>query len=182
MKNSKALPPLRPIIWRYQFQQFGSTFLFSLVLLVFVSVFYYLRIGYFDLYIANKAMASSAALILGIVLLLGPLQRAFVRLGYYLQYRKELGIWAFFIVLAHGISSFFLLPDKFPLERFLGTLNWPFLFALMATLILLGLFVISFQHVLRHINPVTWWKFQKWGLRTAIFFSGLHFLMMKLKE
>ena len=125
------------INWKYQFQQYGMAFAAAAILFVALSVYLFYRRGYYDLYIANKVFAGVAAVLLGIVILIGPGSRLFSFPDRYVQYRKELGIVAFFLALIHGIASFFFLPSKFPLSGFLGTLNWPFVFGLIATAFLL---------------------------------------------
>ncbi|MDP2927031.1 MAG: ferric reductase-like transmembrane domain-containing protein [bacterium] len=165
--------------WKYQFQQYGAALVAAAVLFAILSVYLFFRRGYYDLYIANKVFAGVAAVLLGIVLLIGPLSRFFSFPDRYVQYRKELGIAAFFLALTHGIVSLFFLPSKFPLSGSLGTLNWPFVFGLAATIVLVVIFFISNDRAMAAIGRERWWQWQYWGVRLAFILILLHVFIMK---
>lgn len=131
------------IDWKYQIKQYGTALMVAMFLFVILSVYLFYRRGYYDLYIANKIFAGVSAILLGIVLLIGLLSRLFSFFDRDIQYRKELGIIAFFLALSHGVISLFFLPSKFPLSGFLKTPNWPFVFGLTAIIILIAVFFIS---------------------------------------
>ncbi|MDZ7586216.1 MAG: hypothetical protein U0946_00540 [Patescibacteria group bacterium] len=170
---------MQKINWLYQFKQYSTAVLPALIIFGFLSIYLFFRRGYYDLYIANKVFAGTAAILLGIVLLIGPLSRSFSYPDRLLQYRKELGIIAFFLALIHGISSFFLLPDKFPTQQFFGSGLWPFVFGLTAIIILTGLFLISNSKAMAVFNGKLWWQLQSWGLRLGFTFIFLHVFVMK---
>lgn len=172
-------PPAAKISWKYQFQQYGAALTATLFLFIILSLYLFYRRGYYDLYITNKIFAGVAAILLGIVLLVGPLSRLFSFPDRYVQYRKELGIVAFFLALIHGIVSLFFLPSKFPLSGFLGTLNWPFIFGLAATIILIVIFFISNDWTMTAIGREKWWRLQYWGARLAFVLVLLHVFVMK---
>ena len=179
-KSSSVIKLPEPEIdWEYQSQQYGVALAAAVSLFAILSVYLFFRRGYYDLYIANKIFAGAAAILLGIVLLIGPLSRLFSFPDRYVQYRKELGIVAFFLALIHGIVSFFFLPSKFPLSRFLGTLNWPFVFGLVATAILIAIFFISNDRAMIAIGRERWWRLQYWGVRLVFAFVLLHVFVMK---
>lgn len=167
------------INWKYQFQQYGFAFLVVTFLFVVLSIYLFYRRGYYDLYIANKIFAGVSAVLLGIVLLIGPGGRLFSFPDRYVQYRKELGIVAFFLALIHGIVSFFFMPLKFPISGFLGTLNWPFIFGLVATIILIGIFLISNDRAMNALGREKWWRLQYRGMRIAFILALLHVFIMK---
>lgn len=178
--SMSAPPSIKPRInWKYQFQQYGFAFAVAVFFFIVFSVYVYYRRGYYDLYITNKVFAGVAAILLGIVLLIGPGSRLFSFPDRYVQYRKELGIVAFFIALIHGIVSFFFLPSKFPVSGFLETLKWPFIFGLAATAILLGLFLISNDRTMNTLGSGKWWRLQYWGIRLGFAFIILHVFVMK---
>src|SRR3989344_5610814 len=143
--------------WKYQFRQYGTALTAGVFWFGVLSMYIFYRRGYYDLYIANKVFAGAAAILLGLVLLIGPLSRLFSFPDRYVQYRKELGIVAFLLALAHGIVSLFFLPSKFPLEKFVGTLNWPFVFGVIATAILIGIFIISNERAANALGRERWW-------------------------
>ena len=113
------------------------------------------------------------------VLLIGPLSRFFSFPDRYVQYRKELGIVAFFLALIHSLVSLFFLPSKFPLAGFLGTLDWSVIFGFAATIALVGLFFISSNRAIATIGRKRWWWWQNWGVRLAFSLIFLHVFVMK---
>lgn len=167
------------IDWKYQFQQYGPALAAAISLFVILSVYLFFRRGYYDLYIANKIFAGAAAILLGIVLLIGPGSRLFSFPDRYIQYRKELGIVAFFLALIHGIVSFFFLPSKFSIPQFFGTGWYPFIFGLIATIVLVAIFFISNDRVMTAIGRERWWQLQYWGMRLAFVLVFLHVFVMK---
>lgn len=167
------------IDWKYQFRQYGAALVVAIPLFVILSIYLFYRRGYYDLYIANKIFAGVAAILLGIVLLIGPLSSHFSFPDRYVQYRKELGIVAFILTLIHGIVSFFFLSSKFPLSGFLGTLYLPFVFGLMATIVLGVLFLISNDRAMTAVGRAMWWRLQYWGVRLAFILVLLHVFIMK---
>lgn len=165
-----------------ELQQYGVAVGWTLALGATLSIYLLYRRGYYNLYIANKVLAGVSAVMLGLVLLLGPLGKYFNAFDRYLKYRKELGMTAAVIAIAHGVISFFFLRDKFPLERFLTYGRWPFLFALAATGILLMLIIISNRPMMHAIGGKWWWRLQRWGVRVAFVLVVLHVGVMKWKE
>lgn len=163
--------------WKYEIQQYGTAFAAGLLFFAVLSVYIFFRRGYYDLYIANKAFAGTAAILLGIVLLLGPLSRLFAFPDKYVQYRKELGIVAFLLALAHGIISAFFLSEKF--SRLLETFNWPLAFGVAATILLIAIFLISNDRAMNVLGRERWWKLQYWGARIVFIFVFLHTFIMK---
>lgn len=151
----------------------------ALPVFLLISLYVAFRRGYYDLSIANKAFAGTATVLLGIVLMLGPLARSLNAFDRFLKYRKHLGIVAFFLAALHFIVSYQFLPDRFPKERFTTTGLWPFLFGLAATLVLYGLYAISRERVRTLMNGRTWWRIQNWGVRIAFALVALHVGIMK---
>ena len=177
--SSLFKPPAPKIDWKYQFQQYSAALAVAAPLFAVLSVYLFYRRGYYDFYIANKVFAGAAAILLGLVLLIGPLSRLFSFPDRYVQYRKELGIVAFFLGLIHGAVSLFFLPSKFPWPRFLGTLNWPFIFGLMAAVALVAIFFISNDRAMAAIGREKWWRLQYWGVRFAFSLVFFHVFVMK---
>ena len=180
---SESTTPQQPhqsnIDWKYQFQQYGAAFVVAVISFVALSVYLFYRRGYYDLYIANKVFAGVATVLIGIVILIGPGSRFFSFPDHYVQYRKELGIMAFFLALTHSIVSFFFLQDKFPVQKFLSADWWPFIFGLTATIILITIFFISNNRAMMVLGREKWWRLQYWGVRLAFAFILLHVFIMK---
>lgn len=167
------------INWKYQFLQYGLAVCFGAILFLALSVYLFYRRGYYDFYIVNKIFAGVSAVLFGVVLLIGPLSRIFSFPDRYVQYRKELGIVAFFLAFIHGIVSLFFLPAKFPLSLYFLKLNWPFIFGLAAIIIMAAIFFISNDRVMVKMGREKWWRYQYWGARIAFSLVFLHVFIMK---
>lgn len=165
--------------WKYQFEQYGAALLVALPLFIILSFYIFYRRGYYDLYIANKIFAGTAAVLLGLVLLIGPLSRLFSFPDRYVQYRKELGIIAFCLALGHSLVSYFFLSSKFSFGSFIEKLNWPLVFGLVAIIVLTAIFFISNNRVMNALGEKRWWWLQYWGVRLAFTLTLLHVFIMK---
>ncbi|MFZ5845165.1 MAG: ferric reductase-like transmembrane domain-containing protein [Patescibacteria group bacterium] len=166
-------------ISREQVKQYAIATLISLAAFLSFSLYLYLRRGYYNLYIANKAFGSAGLIVIGIVLLIGPLSRLYERFDPWLIYRKELGIVGFAFALLHALVSFFFLPDRFPLAGYFGWGFTPFLLGLSSLLLLIALFILSFEGVSRQIEKEAWWRWQYRGVRIAALLLFLHLVIMK---
>lgn len=176
---TQTIPPARKINWAHEARQYGAALMVAVPLFVLLSLFIFYRRGYYDLYIANKVFAGIAAILLGIVLLIGPLSRYFAFPDRYIQYRKELGIIAFLLALIHAIVSLFFLPTRFPLLMYFGKFNWQFVLGMIATVALFALFIISYERVAEAIGRKLWWRIQNWGIRITFGLVVFHVFLMK---
>ncbi len=167
--------------WEESIKKYTIAIAMSLMFFTIFSFYLYLRRGYYDLFIINKVFAGVATIQLGIVLLIGTASRINSAYAKYIPYRKALGIIAFFFAFFHTISSFFFLPNKFPLQRFFTTGILPFIFGLTAILILMAIFAISNNISIKQITPKRWWRYQRWGIRIAYISIMLHVFVMKLE-
>lgn len=183
LKTESVSGPSKPKIdWKNEIQQYGFATAVSAVFFVILSLFIYYRRGYYDLYIANKAFAGAAAIVLGLVLLIGTGNRLFSFSARFVQYRKGFGFLSCFLALAHGIISFFFLPSKFPLSGYLGQVNWWFIYGLLATVAFIAVFVISNNWAMRALGGRRWWRLQSWGVRLAFMLVLLHVFVMKWQD
>ena len=170
-----AVAHRRPgINWRFEFGQYGYATLIAAVLFGIASLYLYARSGNYTLNIANRALADAALLLLVLVLLLGPLTRWYNTFDRYLQYRKELGLTAAALVVAHFVISFFLVTSASGRVRFVTTGAKGFIFGSLATLVLIGLAAISSTTLMRAIGSKRWWSLQRWGIRIAYVTTLLH--------
>lgn len=179
---ARTTPAAVPAAWRESLRQYGVAVAVAAFLCLMLSTYLLYRRGYYNLYIGNKVLAGVAAVMLGIVLLLGPLGKYFNAFDRYLKYRKELGMVAAVLAIAHGVVSFFFLPAYFPRERFFTYGRWPFLLALAATVILVVLVAISNRPMMHRIGGKWWWRLQRWGVRLAFVLVALHVGVMKWQE
>jgi DMSO/TMAO reductase YedYZ heme-binding membrane subunit len=166
---------------KYVFSHYLLATLFTTIPFAILSFYIFYRRGYYDLYIINKALAGTSAVILGVVLLIGPLSRFFTVFARFLLYRKELGIIAFFLALSHGVVAMFFLPSKFPLAGYIQKTNWPFIYGLTGLLVLILLFFISNTFATNMLGRKRWWWLQNWGVRVGFILVALHVFVMKWK-
>lgn len=139
----------------------------------------FLRRGYLDLYILNKALATAALATLGLVLLIGPLSRMYQRFDALVSVRKFFGLGAFWAAVAHVVISLFFLPEHFAYSRFFGQVNIPFYFGLAATAVLLVLYALSYERIIGTMDRRRWWHIHNWGVRVATLLAFLHLVVMK---
>lgn len=139
------------------------------------------RRGYFDLSIVNKSVANSSLLLLGIVLLLGPLCRLYRRFDKWVNYRKELGILAFFLGAAHVYLSMFPLARGGPFSLF-GAKPLAASLGLVGLLLMFFLFLSSFEKIKNRLGVARWWKIQYTGVRFAAIALLLHMTLLKYSE
>lgn len=160
---------------------YTKPFFISILFFFFFSTYLYLRRGYFDLYIANKVLGSVPVLLIALILIIGPLSRAYQRFDGWVLLRKELGILAVCMALIHGIISLFFLPDKFrPDGYFTSAYFLPFLFGVLGLLSLVYLFILSLEKIIQRIDKKQWWHIQNWGIRISMVLILLHIVIMKL--
>lgn len=169
---------------REQLRQWAVAILVAATVFAVLSAYLFLRRGYYNLYIANKAFGSTGLIVIGLVLLVGPLARLYQRFDPWITYRKELGIVGFAGALAHTVISLFLLPDKFAFASFFTftSLNRglvPFLLGLGSIIMFFILTVMSVDSVIRRMDKAVWWLWQYWGVRIAFVLLFLHLVAMK---
>ncbi len=147
----------------------------------FLAVYLTLRRGYFDLSIANKSLASGSLVLLGVVLLLGPLSRLYDRFDKWVNYRKELGILAFFGGTAHVYLSMFYLARRGPFGLYQSRPLIAYS-GLLGLVLMAGLFAISLEKIKAKIDTAGWWKMQYRGVRLAAVAVLLHMTLFKYPD
>lgn len=159
-------------------KQFIHSIVTSLLLLLILITYLSIQFRELTLFIINKAIADVAIMLLGIVVLIGPLGRLFNRFDRLLLYRKWIGVTVFLYAYIHSITTLYFLPDRFPLSRFhIG--NTAFVFASLSVLILSWLFIISFDVIIASLNRKHWWLMQQWGVRIACIAAAVHLYLVK---
>ncbi len=158
-----------------QLTPFLTTLLLTVVAAAYIFFFVCL---FFNLRLMNKVAGDVSILLLGIVLLIGPLTRSFKLFDRWLLYRKNLGLWALTAALVHGYISLFPLSNNFPLKYFV-----PFSPATYSGIIALIILAIlgwySFDKLIGKMNRKLWWKIQYRGVRLAALLAITHVLLLK---
>lgn len=143
-----------------------------------VAYLFFLERRGLNLRLANKAAGDVSILLLGLVLLIGPLTRNFKLFDHWLVYRKNLGLWGLVAALIHGYISLFALTNNNPL-RYFTSLNYAAYSGLAALIILLILGWFSFDKLIGKMNRKLWWKIQYRGVRLAALLAVVHVLVLK---
>ena len=146
-----------------------------------LSIYLTVRRGYFDLSILNKGLASASLLLLGIILVIGPLSRVYDRFDRWMLYRKELGIVAFVLGATHVYLAMFPLARRGPFGFYLAR-PWSAFPGLAGLLIMAVLFAFSFDIVKQKLEQTTWWKLQFRGVRLAALAVLFHMSILKYTE
>lgn len=126
----------------------------------------------------NNAIANTSVVLLGITLSLGPLSRLFQVFDRYLTYRKETGIWAFLLGLAHVYLAMGPLARSGPLGFYQARPLSAYA-GLVGLIIMFGLFTISIEPVKQKLGTSLWWKMQYRGVRLAAFAILIHFGVLR---
>jgi len=79
----------------------------SFIIFVFFSLYLYIRRGYYDLYIINKILGSTAVVLAGITLFIGPLSKRITALASFMTIRRHLGLLAFGYAILHILASLY---------------------------------------------------------------------------
>lgn len=134
----------------------------------------------FPLFIANKAVALAATILIGLSFLLGPLARFWPnQFAPHLYLRKHLGVIGFGVASLHAIMSLVLLnPANYPRFYFEGGKfnlagESSMLFGILAFLIFVAISITSLPPIERHMHPNQWKTVQRFGY-LAYFFVLMH--------
>lgn len=152
--------------------------LIVLIVFILLSLYLFIRRGNYNLYIMNKVFGSTAVVIAGFTLLIGPLSRKINSFITFMTVRRHLGLTAFGLALAHTVTSFFFLSYKFPIPWFMKELI-PIGFGLLALLFWVYLAYISTNKKIQQMGPEVWKKHQSLVGKIAFLSIYLHLVVMK---
>lgn len=155
-----------------------KSFIITAIIFMFFSIYLFLRRGYYNDYIVNKVLGSTAATVAGITLVIGPLAHRFTYFARWMSLRKELGLLALATALTHVVYSVFLLPNKFPVSWYIKEIT-PVTFGGIAILIWLYIASISSSTSIKALGTDNWrWRQKIFG-HVAFFAVYLHLVIMK---
>ncbi|MBI4092903.1 MAG: ferric reductase-like transmembrane domain-containing protein [Candidatus Kerfeldbacteria bacterium] len=160
------------------FRRYRTAVVIAVLPFALLSLYLFFRRGYYDLFIANKIFAGVAAILFGLVLILGPLRRSFPGLQQGRDLRKEFGIVAFFLALVHSAVSSFFLESHFSRTWFVENF-WSVLFGGAALVVFAILLVISYRFLRERLGMNRWRTLQNWGMRIGFLLVVLHVGVMK---
>ena len=156
-----------------------STLPVVIIIFVSLSVYLFLRRGYYNTYIVNKVLGSTAAILAALSLSAGVLTRWNPRVFSFLaRIRRELGLSAWFFALLHMATSLLFLNSRFPLSWYQEELA-PFFAGIFAVAIWSILALLSRHDNKSSLSSSLWVFIQSTGARLAFLFVLVHLVVMK---
>lgn len=152
--------------------------LISLVIFFLFCFYLFLRRGYLNLYILNKAFASSAAVLAGATLLIGPLSKISTTFSSYMTIRRHLGLTAFGFAVIHIIASL-IQQNRFPLFAWYLREWIPILFGIIAISSWIYMTYISRNSKIKELGVEKWKKLLSFSGQIAFIAIFLHLAIMK---
>ena len=164
-----------------------KAFLWGVVFFVLLSLLLYFRRFSYNLFIANKAIAGAAVILIGTSFLMGPLAKFWPKTWVSKLYlRKHFGVFGFVVAILHVILTLILLsPQQYPkLYTGAGTLNsmaqWSLLLGTLALIMFAIISVTSIPSIERAMSNRRWLIIQRTGY-IAFLFVLIHLFQLKYK-
>lgn len=151
---------------------------YALIIFALFSIYLYLRRGYYNLYIINKAFGSTSAIVAGFALIIGPLHRKYLSFAHFMGIRKELGLIAFGFAIAHVIASL-MLQDHFKIPDFYIRIKYPLIFGITAILVWIYMTYISRSSKIKQLGADVWKTRLSLSGKIAFIAIFLHLAVMK---
>lgn len=161
-----------------EFHQWLRALIYSFLVFAFFSIYLYIRREIFNLYILNKVFGSTAAVVAGFTLIIGPLHRYFSSFAHFMGIRKELGFIAFGLAIAHVIATL-MLQDRFKFPEFYLKVNYPLYFGIIAVLIWAYMAFISRVSKIKEMGSAVWISSLSLCGKIAFLAIFLHLTVMK---
>jgi len=156
-----------------------KSFLTTVSIFFLLSLYLFLRRGYYNVYIINKVFGSTSAILAGITLLVGPLSKQFSMAMHFLNLRKHLGLTALGLGIAHTAVSILLLAHKFPFPSWFFKEWIPVAFGLLALGVWMYLWRISNVNKIQELGHSLWRNRQSVSGHIAFVAIFLHLTVMK---
>lgn len=155
-----------------------KSILIALVVFFILSFYLIERRGYYNLYIINKVLGSTAAILAGITLIIGPLSKKLLFFAREMSIRRHLGLIAFFLAFLHVIVSLFFLSNKFPLAWYIK--EWlPITFGALAIIFWIYMTNLSRNSKIIELTAPVWEKRLSIAGQIAFVLIFLHLTVMK---
>lgn len=158
--------------------QWFKALFYCLLIAAFFSVYLYLRREIFNLYVLNKVFGSTAAVVGGFTLLVGPLFKRFPYFAHFMGIRRELGLIAFGLAITHVIASL-ILQNKFAFPSWYLKELTPIIFGISAILIWFYMAYISRSSKIKQLGADVWKKRLSLSGKIAYLAIFFHLVVMK---
>jgi len=155
-----------------------QSIVYSLVIFVFFSIYLYLRRGFYNLYIINKVFGSTAAVLAGLTLLIGPLSKRFRYFSHLMTIRRQLGLVAFGLAIAHIFASL-IQQNRFSFPAWYTNELFPVAAGFVATGIWVYMAYISRNTKIKEMGAQLWKKRLSIAGKVSFFAIFLHLVVMK---
>lgn len=149
----------------------------SFLVVLILSAYLFIRRGYYNIYIINKVFGSSAVVLAGIALLIGPL-RKFSFVAFFMTIRRHLGILAFAFALLHVMASLYQ-TNRFAWFSWYFNEWIPISFGIMAILIWVYMTYISRNSKIVQLGADVWKSRLSLAGKIAFLAIFLHIVVMK---
>lgn len=136
-------------------KRWGKALLIALIVFSILSLYLYIRRGYYNLYIINKVLGSTAVILAGTTLLIGPISKKIILITPFMTVRRHLGLTAF------GFAVFHLIASLSQTQRFTWFAwylkEWlPVLFGFIALFIWIYMAYISRNVKIKQMGSAVW--------------------------
>lgn len=161
-----------------ELRRWGKSVLIAGIVFLILSLYLYARRGYYNLYIINKVLGSSAVVLAGITLLIGPLSKKLPTFARYMTIRRHVGLLAFFVALLHITAS---LAQTQRFEWFSWYLNeWvPVTAGLVAITVWSYMTYLSRNKKIQEMGADIWKKYLSIAGKAGFLAIFLHLSIMK---
>ena len=141
-----------------------ETIVYSIILFIVISAYYFITGKSFSGGIFNRIFADLAFILIGISLMLSSICYFWDFADKFIIYRKHLGLVGFAYLVIHILLSIFL-PNYTPFaEYYLADIRIKaFIAAVIATIIFVGMTVISNRLAIHEIGPKRWRHLMRFG-------------------
>ena len=158
--------------------QWIRSILISFFVFLLLSLYLYLRRGYYTLSIVNKVLGSSAAILAGFTLVVGPLSKIIKPFTSFLAIRRHLGLMALYLAIAHIIASL-AQQERFPFPSWYIEEWISIIFGILAVGIWIYMKYLSNNNVITTMGPDVWKKRLGIGGKVAFLAIFFHLVVMK---
>lgn len=163
---------------REDISRWTKSILIALIVFSLFSFYLLERRGYYNLYIINKVFGSTAVVLAGMTLLIGPLSQKFSIFAKAINIKRHLGLLALGFGLAHITASIFFLSARFTFTWYIREAI-PVAFGVFAILVWFYLASISQNNKIHQMGVELWQKHQSVGAKIAFLAIFLHLTIMK---
>lgn len=159
-------------------KRWTKSILVAIVVFFILSFYLFERRGYYNFYIINKVFGSTAVVLAGITLIIGPLSKKISFFTKAMTIRRHIGLLAFLLALGHVVLSLLFLPHKFPISWYIK--EWlPITFGLLAICVWTYMAYISRDSKIKEFGAEIWKKRLSRSGQMAFILIFLHLTVMK---